>query len=47
MGTTRAGQYGTPEEAKALLEKAVAAVKEDKAKALDMFKGFLFSAVLH
>ena len=31
------GQYGTAEEAKALLEKAVAAVKKDKAKALDMF----------
>jgi hypothetical protein len=27
VGTTRAGQYGTPEEAKALLEKAVVAVK--------------------
>ena len=37
LGATRAGQYGTPEEAKALLEKAVVAVKEDKAKALDMF----------
>ena len=37
VGTTRADQYGTPEEAKALLEKAVAAVKQDKAKALDMF----------
>jgi hypothetical protein len=37
MGTTQAGQYGTAEEAKALLEKAVAAVKQDKAKALDMF----------
>ena len=37
MGTTQAGQYGTPEEAKALLEKAVAAVKQDKAKAFDMF----------
>ena len=35
--TSRAGQYGTPEEAKALLEKAVAAVKQDEAKALDMF----------
>jgi hypothetical protein len=34
---SRAGQYGTPEEAKALLEKAVAAVKQDEAKALDMF----------
>ena len=29
--------FGTAEEAKAMLEKAVAAVKEDKAKALDMF----------
>ena len=29
--------FGTAEEAKALLEKAVAAVKENKAKALDMF----------
>ena len=32
-----AAQFGTPEEAKAMLEKAVVAVKEDKAKALDMF----------
>ena len=32
-----AAQYGTAEEAKAMLEKAVAAVKENKAKALDMF----------
>src|SRR6476660_4154045 len=30
-------QFGTPEEAKAMLERAVAAVQEDKAKALDMF----------
>ena len=29
--------YGTEEEAKAMLERAVAALKEDKAKALDMF----------
>ena len=29
--------YGTSEEAKAMLEKAVAALKKDKAKALDMF----------
>ena len=29
--------YGTSEEAKAMLEKAVAAVKQDKAKALDLF----------
>ena len=34
---TRAAQYGTADEAKAMLESAVAAVKEDKAKALDMF----------
>jgi signal transduction histidine kinase len=32
-----AGEYGTPEEAKAMLEKAVAAVKENKAQALEMF----------
>ena len=31
------GQYATAEEAKALLEKAVAAIKKDKAKAIDMF----------
>ena len=37
VGPTRAGEYGTPEGAKALLDRAVAAVKEDKAKALDMF----------
>jgi hypothetical protein len=30
-------QYGTAAEAKAMLEKAVAAVKADKAKALDLF----------
>jgi len=29
-------QYGTPEEAKAMLDKAVVALKEDKTKALDM-----------
>ncbi len=34
---TRAAEYGTADEAKAMLEHAVAAVKEDKAKALDMF----------
>jgi hypothetical protein len=34
---TQAAQYGTQEEAKALLDKAVVAVKEDKAKALDVF----------
>ncbi len=32
-----AAQFGTAEEAKSMLERAVAAVKEDKAKALDMF----------
>ena len=32
-----AGDFGTAEEAKAMLERAVAAVKEDKAKALVMF----------
>jgi hypothetical protein len=32
-----AAQFGTAEEAKAMLERAVAAVKEDKEKALDMF----------
>ena len=32
-----AADFGTAEEAKAMLEKAVAAVKDDKAKALDMF----------
>jgi hypothetical protein len=32
-----AADFGTAEEAKAMLEKAVVAVKEDKAKALDMF----------
>jgi hypothetical protein len=35
--TAHAGQYGTAEEAKAMLQRAVAAVKEDKGKALDMF----------
>ena len=30
-------QFGSEEEAKAMLERAVAAVKEDKEKALDMF----------
>ena len=32
-----AAEFGTAEEAKAMLERAVAAVKEEKAKALDMF----------
>src|SRR5271169_4221731 len=34
---TQAADYGTAEEGKAMLDKAVAAVKEDEAKALDMF----------
>jgi signal transduction histidine kinase len=33
----RAADYGTPAEAKGMLEKAVAEIKKDKAKALDMF----------
>ena len=32
-----AQEYGTPAEAKAMLEKAVAALKVDRAKALQMF----------
>jgi hypothetical protein len=32
-----AAQYGTADEAKAMLKEAVAAVKKDKTKALDMF----------
>ena len=32
-----AAEFGSADEAKAMLEKAVAAVKEDKAKALDLF----------
>jgi hypothetical protein len=43
--TQQPGQFGTPAEAKAMLEKAIAAVKADKTKALDMFNkgesGFL------
>jgi hypothetical protein len=34
---TRSSEFGTAEEAKAMLDKAVTAVKEDKAKALAMF----------
>jgi hypothetical protein len=37
VGTTMAGEYGTAAEAKAMLEKAVAALKADAAKALGMF----------
>lgn len=36
-GTAMAQQVGTPAEAKAMLEKAVAAVKANKAQALEMF----------
>jgi signal transduction histidine kinase len=32
-----AGEYGTPAEAKAMLEKAVAAIQADQAQALEMF----------
>jgi hypothetical protein len=35
--SAQAAEYGTAEEAKAMLDRAVAAVKEDKAKALDLF----------
>jgi hypothetical protein len=35
--STQAAQYGTAEEAKAMLDRAVAAVKQDKAQALEMF----------
>ena len=37
VASVAAAQYGTAEEAKAMLDRAVAAVKQDKAKALDMF----------
>ena len=37
VGTAAAAEYGTPAEAKAMLEKAAVAVKADKAKALVMF----------
>ena len=36
-GYVWAGDYGTPAEAKAMLERAVAEIKKDKAKALEMF----------
>ena len=35
--TTQAAEFGTREEAKAMLDKAVTAVKENKEKALAMF----------
>jgi hypothetical protein len=34
---TEATDYGTKDDARAMLDRAVAAIKEDKAKALDMF----------
>ena len=37
VALARSADYGTAEEARATLDKAVAAVKADKAKALDMF----------
>src|SRR6476659_3300881 len=37
LSVAAAAEFGTAQEAKAMLERAVAAVKEDKAKALDMF----------
>jgi hypothetical protein len=36
-GSTQAAQYGTAEEAKAMLVRAIAAVKQDEASALDRF----------
>lgn len=36
-GTVSAAEYGSPAEARAMLDKAVAAVKADKVKALAMF----------
>ena len=36
VASVAAAEFGTAEEAKAMLEKVVAAVKQDKAKALDM-----------
>jgi hypothetical protein len=37
VGMAQAQEYGTPAEAKAMLEKAVAAMKTDQTKALEMF----------
>ena len=37
IGSTQAAQYGTAEEAKAMLGRAIAAVKQDEANALDRF----------
>jgi hypothetical protein len=35
--TTEAADYGTKDDARAMLDRAVAAVKQDKARALEMF----------
>ena len=37
VASTAASQYGTADEAKAMLDRAIAAVKENEARALDMF----------
>ena len=37
IGSTQAAQYGTAEEAKAMLGRAIAAVKQDEANALNRF----------
>jgi len=37
VGPARAADFGTPEQAKAMLEKAVAELQKDKAAALEMF----------
>lgn len=37
IGSTQAAQYGTADEAKAMLGRAIAAVKQDEANALDHF----------
>jgi hypothetical protein len=37
IGSTQAAQYGTAEEAKAMLGRAIVALKHDKANALDRF----------
>jgi hypothetical protein len=36
---TKAGEFGTAQEARAMLDRAVAAIKQDKTKALAMFNG--------
>ncbi len=36
---TEAGEFGTAQEARAMLDRAVAAIKQDKTKALAMFNG--------